>query len=84
MIIYRYVTWEVRHEQGGWPSSKGCKVISKPHPRHTQESSQICHKNNHKDFSNSCTCILPRHRGFSNSGTCALDAQLCPQVTLGR
>ena len=50
MIIYRYVTWEVRHEQGGWPSPKGCKVISKPHPRHTQESSQLCYKNKHGDF----------------------------------
>lgn len=25
----------------GWPSQKGCKLISKPHPRHPQESSQI-------------------------------------------
>lgn len=51
------------------PSQKGGKPICKPHPRHAQESSQICYKNNHKDF--------------SNSGTCALDAQLCPQVTFG-
>ena len=51
----------------GWPSQKGCKLICKLHPRHAQESSQICYKNNRKDF--------------CNSGTYPLDAQLCPQVT---
>ena len=28
------------------PSQKGCKLISKPHFRYTQESSNICYKNN--------------------------------------
>ena len=42
----------------GWPRQKGFKLISKPHPRHTKESSQICYKNNHRDFSTSCTCAL--------------------------
>ena len=42
----------------GWPCQKGFKLISKPHPRHTKENSQICYKNNHRDFSTSCTCAL--------------------------
>ena len=42
----------------GWPSLKGCKLISKSHPRHAQEHSQICCKNNHRDFSNCCTSTL--------------------------
>ena len=41
-----------------WPGRKGCKLISKPHPRHTQKSSEIHYKNNHRDFSNSCRCTL--------------------------
>ena len=28
----------------GWPSRKECKLISKPHPRHPQEGSQIQYK----------------------------------------
>ena len=42
----------------GWLKGKGCKLISKPHLRHSQESSQICYKNSHRDFSNSCPCAL--------------------------
>ena len=42
----------------GWPRGKGCKLISKPHPRHTQESSQIHYKNNCRDFSNSYAYVL--------------------------
>ena len=46
-------------------------------------------QNNHRDFSNSVTCILgthwiqTNHRGFSNSSMWILDTQLCPQMTLG-
>ena len=58
-----------------WPSRKGCKLISKPHPKHTQESSQICYKNNHRDFINSCTCalllLLLLLSRFSRVGLCA-------------
>ena len=53
----------VRHEQQGWPSlANRMHAISKPHPRHTQESSQTCYKNNHRDFSNSCICTLGTQR----------------------
>ena len=89
IVTYKCVRQEVRHEQQGWPRWKGCKLISKPHPRHAQESSQICCKNNHRDLSNSYICTLgtkwmqTNHRGFSISCTFAPDAQLCPQVTLG-
>lgn len=52
---------KVRMSHEGWPSQKGCKLISKAHSRHNQESSQ-------RDFSNSCTCTLGtqahNHRGF--------------------
>ena len=47
----------------GWPSLKGCKLMSKSHLRPAQESSQICYKNNHKDFSGSCTCPQA-HTGY--------------------
>ena len=29
----------------GWPSQKGCKLISKPHPRHTQELTHLLQNN---------------------------------------
>ena len=32
-------------KQQGCPSQKGCKLISKPHPRHGKENSQICYRN---------------------------------------
>ena len=47
----------------GWPSLKGCKLMSRSHLRPAQESSQICYKNNHKDFSGSCTCPQA-HTGY--------------------
>ena len=73
----------------GWPSWKGCKLISKTQPRHTQESSQICYKNNHREFSGFCICSLgtqwiqTKYGDLSSSGTRALDVQLFPQVSLG-
>ena len=48
-----------------WPGRKGCKLIPKLHPRHTQESSEICYKNNHRDFSNSWQ-MHPRHTVDTN------------------
>ena len=65
-----------------WPSLKRSKLISKSHPRAAQESSQICYKIT-RVFQLWRMRLQTNHRGFSNSGTCALDAQLCPQVTLG-
>ena len=65
-----------------WPSRKGCKLIVAciylisvwDNPvslsEILQENSQICYKNNNRDFYNSCTCSLStqwiqtNHRGF--------------------
>ena len=43
----------------GWSSWKGCKLISKPYPRHMEENPQIRYKNNHRDFSK--LHMYPRH-----------------------
>ena len=62
----------------GQLNGKGCKLISKPLPRHTQEKLQICYKSNHRDFSNSCTCTLgtqqieTSHWAFYSPSTCTL------------
>ena len=50
----------------GGPSLKWWKLISTPHPGHGQESSQICHKINHRDFSNPWACAPGPQRTRTN------------------
>ena len=46
----------------GWPNWKGCKLTSKPHPRHTQEISQIGYKITTEAFP------TPAHGLYAHSG----------------
>ena len=47
----------------GWPIWKGCKLISKPHPRHTQEISQMGYKITAEAFSTPA-CGPYAHSGY--------------------
>lgn len=62
----------------GWPGLKGCKLISKSHPRHAQASSQICCRNNQRLFQplhqhSRHTADETDPRGFPSSAHSALD-----------
>ena len=72
VVISAYITvrQEVRYEQGWVAQQKGCKLISKPHIRHRQESSQICYKITTGAFPTPAQApqahkwIQTNHRGF--------------------